>query len=76
MATERRRFMGELAAWQVAQIVVRIPFTGVALDADKINPYRQQVEESPAMVRLKKWQARRQLTVAAREAEERAKRRA
>lgn len=73
MATERRRFLGELTAWQVAQIVARIPFTGVALDPAKINPYRQHVGESPAMERLRKWQAKRRLTVLAREAEEKAK---
>lgn len=66
--------MGELAAWEVSQIVARIPWTGVALDPDKINPYRQQAPESPAMARLKKWQARRQLTVLAREAEEKSQR--
>lgn len=40
MATERRRFMGELAAWHAAVIVAHIPFTGESLDPAALNPYQ------------------------------------
>lgn len=37
MAEERKRVMGELAAWQVAVIAAMF---GAQLDAAEINPYR------------------------------------
>jgi len=37
MAGERRRVMGELAAWQVSYLMTA---HGVSLDPHQINPYR------------------------------------
>ena len=39
MAAERKRVMGELAAWHAAMIVVFMPFTGKVLSPSAINPY-------------------------------------
>lgn len=45
MARARRSFAGELAAWHLAQLVARLPFTAEALVPDQINPYR--IEKTP-----------------------------
>ena len=51
MADEKRRVMGELAAWQVAYLMRA---HGENLDPHQINPYRMvTVEEVEARARLK-----------------------
>lgn len=61
MAQARKRHEGELAAWHVAQIVARLPFTAVALDPTAINPYRgapaphREPTESEVRLRRRQW---------------------
>lgn len=61
MADGKRKFSGDLAAWHVAMICARMPFTAVALDPMAINPYRsgKPSGKSSAMAELEKWQSRR-----------------
>jgi hypothetical protein len=59
MAAEAKRHRGELAAWHVAQVVARLPFTGEVLDPRQINPYREQTPPSDAAVRLERWMKKR-----------------
>lgn len=59
MAAERKRVMGELAAWHVAQVVARIPFAGAPPDPATINPYREQRPPTEAQLRLERWKKKR-----------------
>jgi hypothetical protein len=63
MASERRRFLGELAAWHAAEIIRRLPLTAEALDPDRINPYRVEPPVTEAMRRLEEWRAKRRWKV-------------
>lgn len=40
MATERKRVMGELAAWHLAGVGALMPFVNAKLSPQQINPYR------------------------------------
>lgn len=40
MAAERKRVMGELAAWHLAGVGAIMPFVNAKLDPQAINPYR------------------------------------
>lgn len=40
MAAERKRVMGELAAWHLAGVVGHMPFVNATLRPQEINPYR------------------------------------
>lgn len=57
MAGGRKRVMGELAAWHLAMLVARLPFTAKLLDPDQINPYRVERPKSAAMLELEAWKA-------------------
>lgn len=62
MAESKRKLCGHLAAWHVAMILARMPFTAVALDPAAINPFRdksQSTPESTAMADLQRWKANR-----------------
>ncbi|MBN9521079.1 hypothetical protein J0H58_21600 [bacterium] len=59
-AAERKRVMGQLAAWQVAMTVNYIPFrTAAPPDPDQANPYRERTPPTAGQQRLQKWMARR-----------------
>lgn len=57
MAAEARRQRGELAAWQMSEIVARIPFAGPPPDPQAVNPYRPP--PTAAAARLMRWQKSR-----------------
>lgn len=56
MATERRRFMGELSAWHLAGIIAYMPFTAARLNPTEINPYGTK-PTNPMIERLAKLRA-------------------
>lgn len=51
MAQERKRVTGELASWQVCAIIASNG--GKALNYERLNPYRPQQPDSPALARVK-----------------------
>lgn len=55
MAEERKRVWGELAAWHLAGLVARLPFTAQALDPSKINPYGRERPQSEKLNALLAW---------------------
>lgn len=62
MATERRRFMGELAAWHASVIVAHVPFTGESLNPGELNPYKVVPPHVADQIeRIKAFVARRRL---------------
>jgi hypothetical protein len=59
MYGERRRVMGELAAWHLAGVVGFIPFTGKELSVQEIHPYKGDEPEDEGVARIKAFIARR-----------------
>lgn len=59
MATERRRVWGLLTAWHLAGVVGAMPFTGVKLDPNEINPFKGHEPEDPGVTRIKEFIAKR-----------------
>ncbi|MFO0806034.1 MAG: hypothetical protein U0791_23255 [Gemmataceae bacterium] len=57
-AREKRRFLGELAAWHMAQIAARIPFAGTPPNPTDVNPYRVVRAKSKDLIALEEWQQR------------------
>lgn len=58
-AREKRRFLGELAAWHMAEIVRRIPFASRdPIDPNEANPYRIVRPKSSKLIALEEWQAK------------------
>ena len=55
MASERKRVWGELAAWHMAHIVARLPFTAQVIDFREINPYGKPKPPNPELDRLIAW---------------------
>lgn len=41
MAAERKRVMGELAAWHLSGVAAVMPFVNAKLNPKAINPYRR-----------------------------------
>lgn len=64
-ARERRRFLGELAAWHMCQVAARIPFAGKPPDPTDVNPYRVVRAKSAKLAALEEWQAKQMARVRA-----------
>lgn len=73
MCAERKRVMGELAAWHLSGVALYMPFVNAKVDPNAINPYRAGPPASAAVQRVKAFIAQVGFEVMAREAAERDK---
>lgn len=72
MLREKKRVMGELAAYQVAAISGML--TGKMPNVDQLNPYRVvDLVESDELRKLREWKRKRAIEVLVREMNKKAK---
>lgn len=59
MAGEKKRVLGEVAAYQIAWLAKML--SGVQLNVDEINPYKVEQQKSAEVLRIEAWQRKRRL---------------
>lgn len=65
MCAEKKRVMGELAAWHLAGVALLMPFVNAKLNVQQINPYKGETRQSSQVEAVRAFIAARGLAALA-----------